>query len=337
MPTHVATPADWQAAAQLIGDAAGAESMDAIIDAVLRGGQDLFEAEIVIFDQLDRDMRQLAFQMYPAPTPELIRRAHPPFLTFLHQHPFQHDWVRTVGEGRVGLLSDRISGREFRRTDFWNEAFIHLRGKNQLMIGGAIDADRYWSFSFLRLGSDFGSRDRELGRFLQPHLGRVLQRQERRDRGTRAVATLDQAGAAYLLVDARGQLQEVSHHARVLLAKSHPASMKDLTHFATQSIGPGVRTGTLGNLQAVCFRPAAAASALIMLGDNTTGPKGAAARATPREAEILHWLGEGKTNPEIGLLLGVSPRTVEKHCEGLFAKLGVENRLAAALLARQRQ
>ena len=52
-------------------------------------------------------------------------------------------------------------------------------------------------------------------------------------------------------------------------------------------------------------------------------------------AKILSWLGEGRTNAEIGRLLGVSPRTVEKHCGHLFAQLGVESRLGAALLLSQ--
>jgi DNA-binding CsgD family transcriptional regulator len=56
-------------------------------------------------------------------------------------------------------------------------------------------------------------------------------------------------------------------------------------------------------------------------------------RLTRRELEILAWLGEGKSNTEIGVLLAISPRTVEQHCTNLFAKLGVESRLAAALFA----
>lgn len=52
---------------------------------------------------------------------------------------------------------------------------------------------------------------------------------------------------------------------------------------------------------------------------------------TPKESEVLHWLAEGKTNPEIGLILNASPRTVGKHVEHIFAKLGVESRTAALL------
>lgn len=51
---------------------------------------------------------------------------------------------------------------------------------------------------------------------------------------------------------------------------------------------------------------------------------------TPREAEVLRWVAAGKTNRDIGEILGSSPRTVTKHLEHVFAKLGVETRTAAA-------
>lgn len=52
---------------------------------------------------------------------------------------------------------------------------------------------------------------------------------------------------------------------------------------------------------------------------------------TTREAEVLLWIGRGKTNKDIGEILGLSPRTVNKHLEQIYAKLGVENRASAAL------
>ncbi len=54
---------------------------------------------------------------------------------------------------------------------------------------------------------------------------------------------------------------------------------------------------------------------------------------TPREAEVLHWVAAGKTNRDIGVLLDLSPRTVTKHLEHVFTKLGVETRTAAAARA----
>ncbi|MFD1383098.1 response regulator [Rhodanobacter aciditrophus] len=54
---------------------------------------------------------------------------------------------------------------------------------------------------------------------------------------------------------------------------------------------------------------------------------------TERESQVLYWIANGKTNREIGEILEMSPRTVNKHLEQVFPKLGVENRTAAAGVA----
>lgn len=56
---------------------------------------------------------------------------------------------------------------------------------------------------------------------------------------------------------------------------------------------------------------------------------------TGREAEVLAWVAQGKTNREIGMILGASARTVQKHLEHVFQKIGVETRTAAILRAWQ--
>jgi DNA-binding NarL/FixJ family response regulator len=52
-----------------------------------------------------------------------------------------------------------------------------------------------------------------------------------------------------------------------------------------------------------------------------------------REAEVLLWLTHGKSNKEIAEILQLSPRTVNKHLEQIFEKLGIENRTAAATMS----
>ena len=54
---------------------------------------------------------------------------------------------------------------------------------------------------------------------------------------------------------------------------------------------------------------------------------------TDRETQVLFWLSRGKTNQEIAQILEMSPRTVNKHLEPVFRKLGVENRTAAVATA----
>ena len=54
---------------------------------------------------------------------------------------------------------------------------------------------------------------------------------------------------------------------------------------------------------------------------------------TPREAEVLFWISRGKSNHDIGIILGAKTGTICKHVEHIFGKLNVENRTAAAVVA----
>ena len=59
----------------------------------------------------------------------------------------------------------------------------------------------------------------------------------------------------------------------------------------------------------------------------------ASLKLTPREAEVLFWISQGKSNHDIGVILGAMTATVRKHVQHIFAKLNVENRTAAAVTA----
>jgi DNA-binding NarL/FixJ family response regulator len=66
-----------------------------------------------------------------------------------------------------------------------------------------------------------------------------------------------------------------------------------------------------------------------MPAENSLGSLG----LTPREAEVLTWIAQGKSNYEIGMILTACTGTICKHVEHILAKLNVENRTAAAVVA----
>ena len=66
---------------------------------------------------------------------------------------------------------------------------------------------------------------------------------------------------------------------------------------------------------------------------NSAKPLERALNLTPRQSETLLWLAQGKTNSEIGTILGNSEATVKKHVLEIFSTLGVETRTAASLRA----
>jgi DNA-binding NarL/FixJ family response regulator len=75
----------------------------------------------------------------------------------------------------------------------------------------------------------------------------------------------------------------------------------------------------------------------VRANDATASSRLATASLTPRETEVLSWIAKGKTNRDVGEILGMSPRTVNKHLEHVFEKLGVETRAPAAARAGRGQ
>jgi len=69
------------------------------------------------------------------------------------------------------------------------------------------------------------------------------------------------------------------------------------------------------------------------IGGREAGILKSALGLTVRESEVLVWISSGKSNRDISDILNISPRTVNKHLEQIFTKLGVENRAAAAAVA----
>jgi DNA-binding CsgD family transcriptional regulator len=59
----------------------------------------------------------------------------------------------------------------------------------------------------------------------------------------------------------------------------------------------------------------------------------ASLKLTPREAEVLFWISQGKSNHDIGVILGAKTGTICKHVEHILGKLNVENRTTAAVVA----
>ena len=107
------------------------------------------------------------------------------------------------------------------------------------------------------------------------------------------------------------------------------------------TVGQGARRLTFA-LHAMEEESAAGGQAewlLVLREDSEAALMASLLRAFPltaREAEVLYWVMQGKTNRDIGEILSLSPRTVHKHLEHVFEKLGVETRTAAAALALQR-
>jgi DNA-binding NarL/FixJ family response regulator len=153
---------------------------------------------------------------------------------------------------------------------------------------------------------------------------------------------VDVAGLGVLFVDALGRIAWRSPQAAVWLkaledssgAGQLPAAIKAALEVDSTQV---VHTRTTPALSVRNMGIATLGETMLLLElqseDSVASSRLSHAALTPRETEVLSWLAKGKTNRDIADILGMSPRTVNKHLEHIFEKLGVETRAAAAALA----
>lgn len=152
------------------------------------------------------------------------------------------------------------------------------------------------------------------------------------------------AGTPMLAIDDKGILLWRNEAVRKLVATLDPALSLLENHplppalqaLITHDSSPGPAQIPLagGALQARRATDAAQPVTVFTLSlMSHTMPGWSPPQLTARESEVLLWVARGKTNRDIADILGMSPRTVNKHLEHIFEKLGVETRTAAAAAA----
>ena len=167
----------------------------------------------------------------------------------------------------------------------------------------------------------------------------------------RAEQALTEAGLAALALDASGNVTWITAAAHALLAEYAPAgnssqsvppALLDLALNCIRSGAPSAKTAAKFSFKQLSVKVTAClydAEYLLLLQKNAGAWNLADLRSelglTARETEVLMWISRGKTNRDIGLILDNSPRTINKHLEHIFEKLGVATRSAAVSVALQ--
>ncbi|WP_038209958.1 DNA-binding response regulator [Xenophilus azovorans] len=148
---------------------------------------------------------------------------------------------------------------------------------------------------------------------------------------------VDVAGMGTAFVDTQGRIAWQSPQAARWLAQLGPPGQWPQALAGALRAGATLRVATAGGtrLSVRNLGTATLGETMLLLAQERGGASARLSEAalTPRETEVLSWLAKGKTNRDIAEILGMSPRTVNKHLEHIFEKLGVETRAAAAALA----
>lgn len=275
-----------------------------------------------------------------------------------HEHPLFKAFVET-GLPQPRKTTDFITAQQFHRLAIYNEFFRPVGTDRQLLLGLAVSSTLTLVLSLNRKRRDFTERSRLLLTMLRPHLITAYQNAEafmrQQLQSAHLEVALEESGCGAILIDEFGQVRCVTAQARIWLAKYFAAAHgrasdlpEDLTDWLRHRVGnsacegksadpvsPLMVTRAGGCLQVRFLKDHAAGHALLLMEEDVElSTKDLEAMGlTRREAEVLSWVAQGKTNSEVSVLCGISERTAHKHLEHIYQKLGVETRTAAALKA----
>ena len=286
--------------------------------------------------------------------PRVPAEYEPAFLKHMGEHPIIAHYQETHN-GEALRISDLVPRRGFHRLALYNEFFRPLRTEYQMAFTLPAAAPLVVGVALSRSRIDFSDGERRLLDLLRPHLVQAYRNAEAVTRMREEEAVTGRAldalpyGLIVLAPDGRVRLLNASAVRLLTAYYSGPLGRGDRlpddlerwvrhkTAATTETDGPGnpraplvigrdghdlvVRLAGAGNERRLLLEErmrAPAPHALLPLG------------LTRREADVMIWVMQGRTNAEIAATLGTSPYTVIKHLQHIFAKLGVRSRTAAA-------
>lgn len=255
-------------------------------------------------------------------------------------------------------ISDFLSLDQFQRLALYNEFYRPLGVERQMAVTLPSLPSIVIGIALNRGSPDFSERDRLILSLLRPHLiqayrnaqavsqmqeelSLLRQATEKLDRG---VILLTPDGRVRLATDRAVKLVAEYFGRRPLRANRLPENFQRWVRHqeaqlaAKDDVPPPRKPLVLGHegTHLVVRHQCDPAQCLLLFEEQLTSIQPASLEPlslSPREAEVLVWVAYGKTNAEIGKILGTSSQTVKKHLDHIYEKLGVENRTAAAAKA----
>jgi DNA-binding CsgD family transcriptional regulator len=312
----------------------------------------IVRSDVAVYAEVDPRSRRVRWS--PEVTPTLgLADPEATFARHMGDLPIFSTYRR--GQGSATKISDFMTQREFRRTAIYNEFYRRVTLDQHIAKGLPGPPGLVTSVCMLRQGRDFSERDRLLLDLLRPHLNQAYRNAHAFDAMQRQSTSLreglDALDHGLVGLDREYRVVYMTGRARQWIADYFEAAPGDALapslarwvrracRVAHEGDAPAVReplTVAREDRELVVRLVSTGAQHLLMLTQRHTRPRPDALQAlglSRRETEVLTWVAEGKTNPEIATILGANVRTIEKHLENVLTKLGVETRTAAAALA----
>jgi DNA-binding CsgD family transcriptional regulator len=275
-------------------------------------------------------------------------------------HPLYRYYLQT-GDGEAQKLSQvmtRAQAARYRQNDPFPQ---QLNARFQMGVFFSAGAATVSTLIFVRAFRDFTAHERDLLNRLYPHLVQAFRNTASLKRICHdldsVVEMLEGPTSSVVVLAGDGQVKRWTEQARTWIAQycrtAFPAERNRLPEcfnewyrrqrslIARETLLPAARdpltvdkNGRQLTVQLIPddFRD----EHLLLLNEKAHDASWASLAdcgLTPRESEVLAWVAKGKTNAEVGTILQLSGRTVQKHLEHIYDKLGVETRTTATVRA----
>lgn len=335
--------------------------LDSFAARLLTAVQKVIGADYATFTEINERFKRVGCisnpaNVIPKATPEQQKR-------YFGEHPrWQHyTKYRFTTPARI---SDYMPRHRYRQTAFYREIFRAL-GVEAMMASSPINprGGIMPAVAFIRRLGDFSERDRLKLALLHPHIHRAYAQAEwvnvLREQNALMSRTLAAAPHEMVVLSPHGAITLCTEKARLSLERYFewppkrnrlPQSIEvwlrrqDLPSTKNGKAIPRAREPFViqrpdGRLTIHLLAGQVAGERILLMREQRPELATALLREhlglTTRQAEVLFWVADGKTNADIAIILGMSAATVEKHLENILARLMVETRTAAARCAHE--
>lgn len=315
----------------------------------------VISTDVSSYNEVNSKRNFAAYYAWPLDHPS-IPNAHEIFGRYASQHPMIA-YVERTKDMITSKFSDFLSQREFRTTDLYNEFYRPLRLPYTMGTSIAVARNSVVAIALNRATRDFAGHDLAILNLLRPHLIQAFHNMAAVTRMQEQLSasqdSLESRRQGLVSVTQNGHIRFSTPTAEQFLARYDgdpkrnkgclpPLIYRWLQHESIcqnseaimHSPGHPLRINGPHGVLTIRWLRQYQQTLLLLEEIPFYHPRDTFQQSglSPRESEILTWVVKGKTNPEIGLILGISRRTVHKHLERIYSKLGVENRHAAISL-----
>jgi DNA-binding CsgD family transcriptional regulator len=260
-------------------------------------------------------------------------------------------YMRRTRDGRPYRISDFLTRAEYHRLPLYREFYGKIEAEYQCAFSLPSRPPVVIGLALTRARSDFSDREVAGLAAARPHLIQAYRNAELAAAREATIAALEagleQVGTAVIVVDRHGRVDLATPAGRRLLAGPLGAGPQRLgpqvvaalaarREAGTPATEPLVLDGADGPLSLRVLGGPEGGSEMLVIEPEVSGltvPALEGLGLTGRQAEALRWVALGRRGPDVARVMGISPRTVEKHLQGAYLKLGVSGASEAAATA----